>query len=217
MDETLSSNMPTIGATMATLSALSLVIIIIPGVWHMQHRNIGGSSLVLWTALLLLMNLTNSLLWSTPDMSTWWSGAILCDLEVKLMAAGYVGQAGALTTIIRGLARVMNVNRVIAVPTKAIRRRIMAVDLALCLGLPLLMMPLHYVVQPTRYLLGGVTGCTLTIDNSLMGQLFFLGFVPLLNLISVYYSGESLALITLILSTSVKDRNLTIKSSPSTA
>ncbi|KAI9862909.1 MAG: a-factor receptor [Trichoglossum hirsutum] len=108
----------------------------------------------------------NSLIWPTGDVSNWWDGAVLCDIQAKLFWATYSGDAGALAAIMRNLARVMDVNRGALVPTRAQRKREVIIDVSFCFAYPIFHIATHYIVQTNRYYIFQIVGCTPSWDWS---------------------------------------------------
>jgi len=172
------------------LALTSIVIDILPFVWHLQNRNLAASCLVAWTILANFMNFTNALVWPTDDLASWWPGYGLCDVEVKLMVALPVGTIGCLLCLTRNLANVLDTERTVLQPSREQRRRQLAFDLVFCLGIPIYMMLAHYVVQPTRYYIFGIAGCTWSVDNSWPKIVLLLLWPNLLILVVGYYSGK---------------------------
>ncbi|OBT49504.1 hypothetical protein VE04_10161, partial [Pseudogymnoascus sp. 24MN13] len=66
----------------------------------------------------------NALLWPDNNFSTWWDGAILCDIEVKIVWPITVGVAASTMAITRSpLARVLDVENAELNPSRARKRR----------------------------------------------------------------------------------------------
>src|SRR5947208_9582469 len=112
-----------------TFSFLAILSLLAPFAWHVKHRNVAACSLIFWLFLINLMNFVNALIWPTDDVSRWWSGHGLCDVEAKLRWPAFVGTAGSSACIVRRLAIVMDVDRATVVTTRAQRRRNLIIDL----------------------------------------------------------------------------------------
>ncbi|KAL1967693.1 hypothetical protein VTN77DRAFT_2950 [Rasamsonia byssochlamydoides] len=169
------------------LSLLAIILSIPPLVWHSANRNFPASSLIGWFLVNDVFNVANALIWPTDDVDSWWSGAGLCDVEVKLMIASYIGLPGALLCIFRSLAEVMDSDRATLVPSRAQRLRKRAVEIFFCLGLPVLAMIAHYPVQPNRYILLTISGCMSTFDNSWPGIVLSYFWPPVVCLLAGWY------------------------------
>jgi len=175
---------------LATLSFFMVLLIVPPMCWHLRNRNLGASMLVAWVAILNLQSFVNSLLWSNDDMGRWYNGKGLCDVEVKVQVAAQVALPAATCCILRALAEVMDTNRATLVKTQAQRQMRHAVDLLFCLGFPVLQMPLHYIVQPSRYDLYGIAGCVPTTAVSWMTIVLI--YVPPMvwTIVDAYYASK---------------------------
>ena len=174
---------------LATFSLINLLIDSPPFLFHVRARNVAASSLVLWTLLMNLTNLINALLWPTDDISRWWSGIILCDIEVKLFIGSQLGRLGALICIMQELARVLDTDHMSLGRSKGEERRRMVWELVMCWGTPVLSMLCHYVVQPSRYAIWGISGCEAMIDNSWPSVVLVQVWPVIFALVDIYYSG----------------------------
>ncbi|KAJ6130743.1 hypothetical protein N7512_003523 [Penicillium capsulatum] len=149
-----------------TVSFIELAICVPPLILHAKNRNFPAASFICWSMLLNIFNIINALIWPTDDIESWWDGTGLCDVEVKLMVAGYVAVPGSILCIFRGLAQVMDTSRATLVPSKTQRWRNWVVDLMFCAIIPMIAMMLHYVWQKSRYLLFAISGCVNDFDES---------------------------------------------------
>lgn len=172
------------------LAAVALVLEIPPLIWHVRSHNLAASSLMLWIITSNVMNFINPLIWPTDNIAAWWHGQGLCDVEVKIMVASWIGVIGSLLCILRNLAAVLKTDKAVICLSKAERQRKFGMELFLCIGLPIWMMVAHYIVQPNRYYIFAISGCTVSVDNS--WPKFVLLFIwPLLFSVGVvYYCGK---------------------------
>ena len=174
-----------------TLALFTLVLDIGPLAWHVRNRNIAASSLVAWAMISNVMNLINPFIWPTDNIASWWNGSILCDVEVKFMIGATFGLVGALICILQSLARVLDTRRTILNPSPAERHWQTIHDCLYCFGGPIYIMGIHYIVQPNRYYVFAISGCTATADNSWPRLVLWSIWPPILCLVAVYYSGEA--------------------------
>lgn len=185
------SHQPSPGAVaVPLLSLIALVLNIPPIVWHIKGRNLAASTLVFWIILCNFFNFINALLWPTDDMGTWWKGFGLCDIEVKLVTASTVGIVGSLACIMRNLAAVLDTDHTVLVPSTTQRRRRIAFDSIFCIAFPIYMMITHYIVQPSRYYIFAISGCTPSFDNSWVGIVLCFIWPPIICLMDAYYCGK---------------------------
>ncbi|KAJ5360368.1 Fungal pheromone STE3 GPCR [Penicillium concentricum] len=169
------------------LSSLSIALAIPPLILHGKNRNFPATTLIFWSILLNLFNIINSLIWPTDDVKSWWDGAGLCDIEVKFMAAGYVGIPGSLACIFRSLAIVLDTDRATLVPSKGQRWRNQFVEILFCVAVPAIAMITHIIWQRSRYLLFAISGCVNNFDESWVSLVFAWIWPPIICLIAAYY------------------------------
>ncbi|KAJ5470440.1 hypothetical protein N7530_007797 [Penicillium desertorum] len=169
------------------LSSFSIALAIPPLILHGKNRNFPATSLIFWSILLNLFNITNSLIWPTDNVASWWDGAGLCDIEVKFMAAGYVGIPGSLACIFRSLAIVLDTDRATLVPSKGQRWRNQFMEILFCVAVPIMAMITHIIWQKSRYLLFAISGCVNNFDESWVSLVFAWIWPPIICLIAAYY------------------------------
>ncbi|KAI9818438.1 MAG: a-factor receptor [Pycnora praestabilis] len=188
MDSSLSYTVFPAAIAIPTLSVFTIILGVPPFVWHLKNRNLAACSLIFWVLLMNLFNLINAIIWASDDTTRWWDGNVLCDIEVKLMLAGTVGTAGSLACIMRNLANVLNTDRQVLIPSRAQRRRQLALGILFCYGCPIYRIAIHYVVQPNRYYIFAIAGCTPSVDNSWPSIVLIFIWPPVLCLVATYYS-----------------------------
>ncbi|KAI9805152.1 MAG: hypothetical protein M1825_000986 [Sarcosagium campestre] len=169
------------------LAFLSVFLTLPSFVWHLKNRNVAACSLIVWIILANIFVFINAIIWPTDDVAHWWSGVGLCDVEVKLAWAISVGACGSLTCIMRNLAKVMDVDRLSMVPSKAQRRRQMIVDVLWCYACPVYIIAVDYVCQAGRYYIFTISGCTPAVDNSWVTIVLIFIWAPILCLAGSYY------------------------------
>lgn len=173
------------------LAMLSIVLVLPPAAWHFKNRNVAACSLLFWITLANVFVFVNALIWPTDDISIWWNGVGLCDIEVKLTWAFSIGAAGALASIMRSLAGVMDVDRTVVRSTPAQKRRQVIIDLLWCFACPVYAMAVDYVVQSNRYYILTIAGCTPAIDSSWLSIVLIVIWAPIFCLIASYHCGKS--------------------------
>lgn len=171
-----------------TLAFVALVFDIPPLVWHAKNRNVAACNLISWTIITNLMNFVNGLIWPTDNIAGWFPGYVLCDIEAKLILAATMGIAGSLACIMRALAKVLDTEHTVIIPTKKQRYQDLIITSLLCFGGPVYIVLIHYVVQPSRYYILAISGCTTSIDNSWPAIVLVVIWPPILCLITVYYA-----------------------------
>lgn len=172
------------------LSFITLVLNVPPLVWHTKNHNLAASTLVFWIILCNLFNFINALLWPTDNLTSWWNGVGLCDIEVKLITASTVGIVGSLACIMRNLAAVLDTSNTVLMPSRAQRRRRIVFDSIFCIAFPVYMIIIHYIVQPSRYYIFAISGCTPSFDNSWVSIVLCFIWPPIICLVDAYYCGK---------------------------
>ncbi|MCJ1257940.1 a-factor receptor [Lignoscripta atroalba] len=171
------------------LSFMTLVLNVPPFIWHVKNRNLPATCLVFWVVISNLFNFINALIWPTDDVTNWWHGAVLCDIEVKLTNAATLGLTGSVACIMRSLAMALDTKRTVLMHSRAQRRRQLAFEMIFCFGLPVYMIIIHYVVQPSRYYIFAIAGCTPSFDNSWPSVVLVYIWPPIFCLVDAYYCG----------------------------
>ena len=175
------------------LPILALLILFIDTpafVWYIKSRNLAASSLVFWILIANIMNSINPLIWSTDNVQGWWYGYGLCDIEVKLQMALWFGVVGSIVCIMRDLAHVLDTESTTVSSSPARRRRQIAIACLLCFGGPVYAMAIHFIVQPSRYFIFAISGCTASFVNSWPKLLLIFIWPPVLCVVAVYYSSK---------------------------
>ncbi|KAH0362683.1 STE3-domain-containing protein, partial [Aureobasidium melanogenum] len=176
------------GILLAVLAPLFLILNFPPLIWHLRNRNTAAVFMVFWIMLMNFISIINVIIWPYIDMRHMYDGQGLCDVEVKLLGGRITGLNAAVLCLLRALAAVLNTDKTLLGPSKAQKRRNTAIELAWCVGLPLLTMVLQYIVQLNRFGLIGVSGCQLMAYSSRIS--FVLIWLPpiITNAVAVYYA-----------------------------
>jgi pheromone a factor receptor len=156
-----------VAASIMLPSALLAVLIAVPPLFvHTRARNFACSVVIGGTIILNLQSVINAAIWHSPYMFDAWNGKILCDIEVKLSFGVCQAIGGAIVCIFRQLAIILRTEKVVVMPTLAKRKRPSALELVLCVLLPVYVMIGHYFTQRPRYWVRSTAGCILTIDQN---------------------------------------------------
>jgi pheromone a factor receptor len=169
------------------LSFFSIALAIPPLILHGKNRNFPAASLIFWSILLNIFNIINSLAWPTDDIQSAWDGAGLCDIEVKFMAASYLGIPGSLLCIFRSLALVLDTDRATLVPSKSQRWRNRFMEIMFCIVAPIIAMATQLVWQRSRYILFAISGCVNDFDESWVSLALAWIWPPIFCLVAAYY------------------------------
>ncbi|KIX10035.1 uncharacterized protein Z518_01116 [Rhinocladiella mackenziei CBS 650.93] len=152
-------------ATFAVLALLACLLSIFPLVVHLKARNLATTVLTLAALLLNIQNFVNALIWTSRNPDTWWNGKILCDIEVKLYVGFGIAIYGAIASLFRHIYTILDVENTTALPSPQQRRIRLAIELGLCIIMPIVIAAAHYMVQKDRYWIRTSAGCTPSYDN----------------------------------------------------
>lgn len=179
------------GVILAVLAPLFLILNFPPLIWHLRNRNTAAVFMVFWIMLMNFISVLNVIIWPYIDMRDMYDGQGLCDVEVKLLGGRITGLDAAALCLLRALAAVLDTDKSLLGPSKAQKRSNTAIEMAWCVGLPLLTMILQYIVQFNRFAVIGVSGCQLMSYNSLT-SFFLIWLAPMItNAVAVYYASRS--------------------------
>lgn len=184
-------SLPAASVVLPIFAGLALLLQIPALVWHIRTRNLGASSQIIWISFVLLFFVINPIIWPRDDYWNWWPGYGLCDVESRILLGAYVGLPGSAMCIVRKLLVVLDPDSN-PVPTKAQRRRELVLDLFLCIGFPILIMIVFYVVQANRYTIFTTTGCVWWIERTWASIALVLMWPLVLSIINAYLSGKLL-------------------------
>jgi pheromone a factor receptor len=173
----------------AVLSLLVTLIIIPTFLSHLRNRNLPASVLVLCAIYANFQTSINAVIWPHDDVTHWFSGVGLCDVENKFQSVLQSAFPASVAMVLRALARVMDTNSANwSLSTKA-KRKDLIIDWTCCVIVPMFQVINGFIVQPFRSYVFGIAGCVAPGDGT---WLFFLLMVvpPMLwTLCAVYYAG----------------------------
>lgn len=171
-------------------SSLGIAIIIIPFVWHYRNKNLAACTLFAYLIVSNLFTCINAIIWPNEDYASWWDGTGLCDIQAKIAWPILTGIPCSVCCMLRNLAKVLRIDRANLNTTKKQRRRMLLVDCLICFLVPFLQLALHYCIQPNRYILEAIGGCTPSFDES--WPTIVLMYIPpqISALAACYYSGQ---------------------------
>ncbi|KAL4070136.1 pheromone A receptor-domain-containing protein [Scleroderma yunnanense] len=163
----------------------SLVLVPLP--WHLQASNAGTCMYIAWTALACLFQFVNSVIWRNTALNV---APVWCDITAKFFIGASVGIPSAGLCISRRLYKIAVIKSVSV--TREDKRRAMIVDLFITIGIPVVVMALHYVVQGHRFDILEDVGCWPAIYNALPAYFLVFMWPTLLGCVSFVYSALTL-------------------------
>nr|AAF01420.1 Rcb3.42 [Coprinopsis cinerea] len=164
------------------LSFIGFVLVLIPLPWHLQAWNSGTCLYMIWTALGCLNFFINSIVWhgNAIDRAPLW-----CDISTRFVVGLSVAIPAASLCINRRLYKIASCRT--ANISRSEKRKAVMVDLAIGLGIPLVQMPLQYVVQGHRYDIFQDIGCYATTVNTPPAYPLVFLWPTIIGLVSAVY------------------------------
>ena len=143
--------------------------------------------LITWILLANLFSFIDSVIWSAEDPSTWWEGKGYCDVVARIKVEFPIGVSGAAIGISRFLADATDPNPS-QTDMRYNRTKRNIIDIILGVGLPIINSALRYLVEPSRYYIMGVNGCTCITRTTWPAIPIFFLWVPIMTIIAAVYA-----------------------------
>ncbi|EPQ55600.1 STE3-like pheromone receptor, partial [Gloeophyllum trabeum ATCC 11539] len=170
-------------------SFLGFILALTPLSWHLQAWNAGTCLYMLWAGLGSLNMFVNAVVWDgrIDNIAPVW-----CDISTKFFIGAGVGIPAASLCIVRRLYLLSSIRSVNM--TKQDKKRAVIADLAIGLGIPLLIMILRelFFVSCHRFDILQDIGCQPATYNTLPAYFLLFMWPPLLGCISFVYAALSL-------------------------
>ncbi|KIM66574.1 hypothetical protein SCLCIDRAFT_1211339 [Scleroderma citrinum Foug A] len=163
-------------------SFIGFVFVTIPLPWHFEAWNTGTCLYMIWTSLGCLVLFINSVVWNSDVIN---KAPVWCDISTKFMIGLAVAIPSASLCINRRLYHIVSVESV--TKTRAEKRRDVLVDLAIGVGIPVLEMILHYIVQGHRFNIVEEFGCFPDTWNTTPAYLLVFAWPIAIGLVSASY------------------------------
>nr|WPS94692.1 Pheromone A receptor [Naematelia aurantialba] len=170
----------------AIWTCIAFFAVVLPSPWHWRMANVSTMSLIVWLALVNLILFINTIVWrdNYEDHSPIW-----CDISSRLLSlVNFAIPACSLSQMMR-LESVASARR--SVVSASDRTRRMYREAALCIGYPLLMLPILSTVQGHRYDIYENQGCRQPFYYSWLGYLISFALPMAMSVVSCIYGGES--------------------------
>lgn len=173
-------------AVFVVLFSSSAILLIPPIVAQTRSRNLPIVTLLVALLIASVFRVVNALLWGS-DTGTWWSGNLLCDVEVRMFAMIDLVIGGAAICISRDLLYSINTQFRVKASREAQHLRTALHFLMWCIVIPGVRAGLQYVVSPERYEINIIHGCTVVLDDSWPTIALYTTWPCALAAIVVYY------------------------------
>ncbi|KAF8578629.1 STE3-domain-containing protein [Ramaria rubella] len=169
----------------AAFISIPLVLCSLPS--HIRAGSVCTLALIAWLAIVSTIRGVNSLVWAgNVDVRL----LVWCDITTKIIVGFTYAVPAAAVCVLRHLEQVSSTRY--ARTTKSDKRRRQKIEVAMCFGLPMIGMALHYVVQGHRFDIIEDFGCNPTVYFSL-AAIMILSIPPFfLSLVSFVYAALAL-------------------------
>ncbi|KAF9462769.1 STE3-like pheromone receptor [Collybia nuda] len=164
-------------------SFLGFLVSIIPLPWHLQAWNAGTCAFMIWTGLSCLSEFINSIIWRGNVLNV---APVWCDISSKLMIGVGIGIPASTLCISRRLYNITAVQTVSV--TREDKRRVLIGDLCIAVGIPVIIMILHVVVQGHRFDILEDIGCYPVVFNTLPAYFLYYIWPVVIGVVSFCYS-----------------------------
>ncbi|KDQ50566.1 hypothetical protein JAAARDRAFT_141725 [Jaapia argillacea MUCL 33604] len=139
---------------MPILAFLAALLVLLPLPHHWKARNIATLTMIGWLSVSNMIFGINSILWANKvDIKL----VVWCDIVAKIQMGANVALPAACFCLDLHLARVASTRNVKT--TLSDKRRRMIFESVVCIGVPIVYMALHYIVQGHRFDIVEGFGC----------------------------------------------------------
>ncbi|KAJ7718742.1 Rcb2.42 [Mycena metata] len=133
---------------------IAAFLVLVPLPWHWRARNVPTLSIIAWLFFSNIMLAVNSIIWADSIAIT---ARVWCDIATKFQVGATMALPACCLCLCIHLERIASVRQVRTTVEEKHRR--MLFDFAMCWGLPIISMALHYVVQGHRFDIVEDFGC----------------------------------------------------------
>ncbi|KAJ3568209.1 hypothetical protein NP233_g5863 [Leucocoprinus birnbaumii] len=178
---------PPLHPEFAPIAFTSALLTLLPLPWHWRARNAATLSIIAWLLVSNIIFAVDATLWgNNVDIKA----RVWCDISTKLIVGANFALPAACLCICVHLEHVASGRTIQAVV--ADKRRQQMFELAMCFGLPIIFMVLHYIVQGHRFDIIQGYGCRPSTYYSIPA-LFIIWFPPIiLAIIALAFAGLAL-------------------------
>ncbi|KII83813.1 hypothetical protein PLICRDRAFT_119070 [Plicaturopsis crispa FD-325 SS-3] len=166
---------------------LGFILSLVPLPWHLQAWNAGTCAYMIWASVACLIGFVNALVWKDNVNNV---APVWCDISSKLLLGVGIGIPASSLCISRRLYKIT------AIQTVSVSRqdkiRAIVGDVCIAVGVPVLVMILHIVVQGHRFDIMENIGCYPTIYNTLPAYFLVFMWPVALGCVSFVYSAMTL-------------------------
>ncbi|KAF5385781.1 hypothetical protein D9615_002418 [Tricholomella constricta] len=179
--------MSAITTIFSVVSFITFILVAIPFSWHLEAWNTGTCLYMAWSSLGCLNLFINSVVWRENMANV---APVWCDISTKFIFGVTVALPAASLCINRRLYQIASIQAVTM--TRADKRKGVLVDLSIGVGLPVLFMILHYIVQGHRFDIFEDYGCMPFSYNTPITYVIVHGPILTLGIVSAVYASLSI-------------------------
>jgi pheromone a factor receptor len=154
-------------------------------------KNLPACTMIVVTILMNFYTFINAIIWPNDNISSWWNGHGLCDVEVLTRSVCATLIATATACLSRNLAQAVDAENPRLFETATQRRRRHIGEFLFIFGIPFVELVTHYVYQASRYAIITIYGCVDVIDYSWPSLVLILIWPTFFSLLNCYYGGTS--------------------------
>ncbi|KAI5293470.1 a-factor receptor, partial [Ascosphaera acerosa] len=184
-------NLAPAGWAVITLGVVGLPMTVPPAILLYRASNLPGCQLALMFMYCALCNIINPAVWRIDNMATWWTGFLVCDVQIRVQAYINTAIMSNVMCVLWSLASALRADRV-GPPTRWQKKKKFIFECLFCCGIPLLISLVSIIVQSTRYTVRTIMGCALgvseTVPTVILYQMWSLIFIPP----SIYFAATTL-------------------------
>ena len=175
----------------SVFSVLGVVFCVEPAWFNWRQRQTSWSGMILlgWICVYNFFSFVDSVIWSGDDIASWFDGAGYCDIVSRMKMCFPFGILGS--TIGICIFLLASIGNSMEQVTQKNWTRMRILDISLGLGLPVVFCALHFVIEPFRYRIIGVTGCQSSFDSSWPTLVLSTIWPPILSIVSLILAGIS--------------------------
>ncbi|KAI1317170.1 GPCR fungal pheromone mating factor [Xylariaceae sp. FL0255] len=147
------------------LAFVGTVLCWVPLVLLWRNGEFAAAVLIVDVMVMNVFTIINSVIWNSDDVSNWFDGTGLCDIQVYLQGPLRTIYSAAIFTVMYHLSTQVKVSRAtrLGQREKTIRNRLQA---AIIFPLAIFQLAFTWFDIAQRYIIGTLVGCTAVYDNS---------------------------------------------------
>src|ERR1700721_3292202 len=132
--------------------------------WRIPGRPWSVLFVMCWICIYNILSFVDSIIWSGENSAEWPDAQGYCDIDSRIKTVFPIGVLGAAIGVCRFLAEStdLETEEEGLLSRNKFRRNIG--DVFLGVILPILFIVLHFIIEPSRYDIVGVTGCQSSVD-----------------------------------------------------